>query len=53
VPARRPTCVCAGGGTLFVSTDRFGITDPAPFDGAVLYARTGASAPPAAAFRLA
>jgi sugar lactone lactonase YvrE len=52
VPARRPTCVCLGGGTLFVSTARFGITDPAPFDGAVLYARTDASAPAAAEFRL-
>jgi sugar lactone lactonase YvrE len=52
VPARRPTCVCLGGGTLFVSTARFGISDPAPGDGAILYARTGTSAPPAAAFRL-
>lgn len=53
VPARRPTCVCATDGTLFVSTARFGITDPTPADGAVLYAATGAAAPPAAAFRLA
>jgi sugar lactone lactonase YvrE len=53
VPAHRPTCVCVGGGALFVSTARLGITDPAPSDGAVLHARTGASAPPAAAFRLA
>lgn len=60
VPALRPTCVCLGGGTLFVSTARFGIQDPAPGDGAILCARTddaqssyalaGASAPPAAAF---
>lgn len=53
VPARRPTCVCVGGGTLFVSTARSGLTDPAPADGAILYAPTSASAPPAAAFRLA
>jgi sugar lactone lactonase YvrE len=53
VPAQRPTCVALGGGGLFVSTARFGIADPAPADGAVLYARIGASAPSAAAFQLA
>jgi sugar lactone lactonase YvrE len=60
VPAQRPTCVCLGGGALFVSTAGFGISDPAPGDGAILCARTdsapvgsalaGASAPPAVAF---
>jgi sugar lactone lactonase YvrE len=55
VPARRPTCVCLGGadgGTLFVSTARFGLPDPAPADGAILHARVGASARPAASFGL-
>lgn len=53
VPARRPTSVCLGGadgGTLFVSTARFGIPDPEPEDGAILHARIGASAPAAASF---
>lgn len=55
VPAQRPTCVCLGGAdadTLFVSTARYGIPDPAPEDGAILHARVGASAPAAASFRL-
>ncbi|MHB1594887.1 MAG: SMP-30/gluconolactonase/LRE family protein [Streptosporangiaceae bacterium] len=55
LPARRPTCVCLGGaegGTLFVSTARFGLSDPAPEDGAILHAKVGATAPPAASFRL-
>ncbi|HEX6449230.1 MAG TPA: SMP-30/gluconolactonase/LRE family protein [Trebonia sp.] len=62
VPAQRPTCVCLGGGALFVSTAGFEISDPAPGDGAILCARSdsapagsalaGASAAPAAAFRL-
>jgi sugar lactone lactonase YvrE len=50
VPARRPTCVCLGGGALFVSTARFAIPDPAPEDGAILRAWIGTSAPPAASF---
>lgn len=50
VPAKRPTCVCLGGGMLFVSTARFGIPDPGPRDGAILQARVGASAPSAASF---
>lgn len=55
VPAVRPTCVCFGGGTMFVSTARFGLASPAPGDGAILYARTGSlpastSAPAAAPF---
>jgi sugar lactone lactonase YvrE len=53
VPARRPTSVCLGGpedGRLFVSTARYGISDPAPEDGAILSARTDASALPAASF---
>jgi sugar lactone lactonase YvrE len=52
VPARRPTCVCLGGGLVFVSTAGIGITDPGPGDGAILSAETGASAPPAASFSL-
>lgn len=50
VPAQRPTCVCLGGGTLFVSTARIGLLDPAPGDGAILCARVGASAPSAVPF---
>lgn len=50
VPARRPTSVCLGGGALFVSTARYGITDPEPGDGSILHARIGASAPSAVAF---
>lgn len=53
VPARRPTSVCLGGpgdGRLFVSTARYGISDPEPEDGAILSARIDMSAPPAASF---
>jgi sugar lactone lactonase YvrE len=50
VPAQRPTCVCLGGGALFVSTARFGIPEPGPGDGAILRAQAGASAPAAASF---
>lgn len=53
VPAQRPTSVCLGGPDgerLFVSTARYGIDDPAPEDGAILFAWTDATAPPAAAF---
>ncbi|HEY6479110.1 MAG TPA: SMP-30/gluconolactonase/LRE family protein [Streptosporangiaceae bacterium] len=53
VPARRPTSVCLGGpegDRLFVSTARYGIPDPAPEAGAILSARTDASAAPAASF---
>jgi sugar lactone lactonase YvrE len=50
VPAQRPTCVCLGGGALFVATARFGIPDPGPADGAILHAWIGTSAPPAASF---
>jgi sugar lactone lactonase YvrE len=52
VPARRPTCVCLGGGLVFVSTAGIGITDAGPGDGAILSAETGATAPPAASFSL-
>jgi sugar lactone lactonase YvrE len=52
VPARRPTCVCLGGGSLFVSTARFGIRDAGPRDGAILRARVGASAPSAVSFSM-
>lgn len=38
------------GGRLFVSTARYGIPQPAPEDGAILAARVGASALPAASF---
>jgi sugar lactone lactonase YvrE len=50
VPAQRPTSVCLGGGLLFVSTARTGLPAPAPGDGAILYARAGASAPSAVSF---
>jgi sugar lactone lactonase YvrE len=53
VPAPRPTSVCLGGrggDRLFVSTARYGIPDPSPEDGAILSARIGALAPPAASF---
>jgi sugar lactone lactonase YvrE len=53
VPAQRPTCVGFGGAdgsTLFVSTARHGLSDPAPGDGAILHAHVGASAPRAAAY---
>jgi sugar lactone lactonase YvrE len=51
VPAQRPTSVCLGGpdgDRLFVSTARFGIPGAAPEAGAILFATTGAFAPPAA-----
>lgn len=50
VPAQRPTSVCLGDGTLFVSTAGYGIADPVPGDGAILRARAGASAPSAVSF---
>ena len=53
VPVQRPTCVCLGGadgGTLFVSTARFGIRHPGSADGAILHTRTGASGSAAASF---
>jgi sugar lactone lactonase YvrE len=54
VPAQRPTSVCLGGPDgerLFVSTARRGLPDPAPEDGAILFAWTDAAAPAAAAYR--
>jgi sugar lactone lactonase YvrE len=50
VPARRPTSVCLGDGSLFVSTARTGLQDPGPGDGAILQAPVDASAPSVVSF---
>jgi sugar lactone lactonase YvrE len=53
VPAQRPTSVCIGGpggDRLFVSTARYGLSDPSPEAGAILSAPVDAGAPPAASF---
>lgn len=49
LPAVQPTSVCLTGQSLIVTTARYGLSAPGPWDGAVLAAPCGIAAPTASA----